>query len=174
MNRFAYATVGQRGLVEYFRPSRTLQTFADEVVECITTPRHLDGQFVFSLVVRGALEGHWPEDVPQSWHLRGNYIQCAGSTRVMRAEIRMTQPDKGYVHHVVAPEPVVDAGEQTTLTWDNAIPPCMSVVSTQKKYSSENKPPECSATTSNETRCPQPTSYAPSTPKPINTILRVA
>lgn len=122
MNRFAYETVGEDGLVEHFRPSRTPVSFADEVVRCVISPRYLDGKKRFSLVVWGAPEGVWPEDVPQSSYVRGNYIQCAGSTEAMTLEVRVTKPDKTYVHYVVAREPVADPDEWVTITWDNGNP----------------------------------------------------
>lgn len=63
-----------------------------------------------------------PDDVPQSSYVRGNYIQCAGSTEAMTVEVRVMKPDKSYVHYVVAREPVVDLDEWVTITWDNGNP----------------------------------------------------
>ena len=123
MKRFAtsvlHADVGE---VEQFSLPQTPQSIADDVCKSLTAPRYFDGSRRFAMVVWALPEGAaYPEDVPEGHPARSTYIQCAGSTRAMTIEIRLTHQDGSYQHWVVAREPVADPDKWVSIEWEGPL-----------------------------------------------------
>ena len=119
MKRFAtsvlHADVGE---VERFFLPQTPESIADDVRKSLTAPRYFDGAFAFAMVVWALPEGAaYPEDAPEG---HPAYIQCAGSTRAMTIEIRLTHPDGSYQHWAVAREPVADPDKWVDIEWNTS------------------------------------------------------
>ncbi|MBF0940811.1 MAG: NTP pyrophosphohydrolase [Schaalia georgiae] len=122
MKRFAtsvlHADVGE---VEQFSLPQTPQSIADDVCKSLTAPRYFDGSRRFAMVVWALPEGAaYPEDAPEGHPARSTYIQCAGSTRAMTIEIRLTHQDGSYQHWAVAREPVTDPDKWVDIEWDTS------------------------------------------------------
>ena len=120
MKRFAtsvlHADVGE---VEQFFLPQTPESIADDVRESLTAPRYFDGSRRFAMVVWALPEGAaYPEDAPEGHPARSTYIQCAGSTRAMSVEIRVSGEDGSYQHWVVAREPVADPDKWVHIEWE--------------------------------------------------------
>ena len=109
MRYFARETNGESGPRESFFMPQTPQEFAKRVARSLTSPKFLDGKYVFSIVVWALPEGVTHiDDVPRSSPARATYIQCGGSTAAMTIEIRVTHDDDSYEQYAVAREPVAD------------------------------------------------------------------
>lgn len=123
MRYFARETNGESGPRESFFMPQTPQEFAKRVARSLTSPKFLDGKYVFSIVVWALPEGVTHiDDVPYSSPARATYIQCGGSTEAMTIEIRVTHDDDSYEQYAVAREPVADPEAWTTVSWDNGNP----------------------------------------------------
>ena len=119
MTYFAYRVVGK---TEYNGSDvpQTPQSFADDTEQRLTDPDCLEGDKRFALVVWALPEGvNHVDDVPQDSVAHGNYIQCAGSTRAMTVEIRVTAEDGSYEQYTVSRKPVADPDAWTTITYNN-------------------------------------------------------
>ena len=144
MKRFAtsvlHADVGE---VERFFLPQTPESIADDVRKSLTAPRYFDGAFAFAMVVWALPEGAaYPEDVPEGHPARSTYIQCAGSTRAMAIEIRLTHPDGSYQHWAVAREPVADPDKWVDVEWDtSADKPSTTRVHPEEVFTGEQAAP---------------------------------
>lgn len=119
MKRFETIYIGENGASSTYSPQDTPKTFADDFERSLTSPRLLDGKYVFSLIAWAGPDGVEPDDVRKNSYHRGNYMQCGGSTAAMTVEVRVTHPNKSFEHYVVAREPVRDPEVWTTISWDN-------------------------------------------------------
>ena len=144
MKRFAtsvlHADVGE---VERFFLPQTPESIADDVCKSLTAPRYFDGSRRFAMVVWALPEGAaYPEDVPEGNPARSTYIQCAGSTRAMAIEIRLTHPDGSYQHWAVAREPVADPDKWVDIEWDtSADKPSTTPVHPEEVFTGEQAAP---------------------------------
>ena len=93
MRRFARTDLlAEAGPVEEFSAESTPEAVADGITEVLTAPRCFDGSHMYAMVVWGLPSGaERPEDVAADDPARSTYIQCAGSTRAMTIEIRLTE-----------------------------------------------------------------------------------
>lgn len=123
MRRFAtsvlHADVGE---VERFFLPQTPESTADYVCKRLRAPKYFDGAFAFAMVVWALPEGAaYPEDAPEGHPARSTYIQCAGSTRAMAVEIRLTHQDGSYQHWAVAREPIADPDKWVSIEWEGPL-----------------------------------------------------
>ena len=144
MKRFAtsvlHADVGE---VEQFFLPQTPESTADYVCKRLRAPRYFDGSRRFAMVVWALPEGAaYPADVPEGHPARSTYIQCAGSTRAMAIEIRLTHPDGSYQHWAVAREPVADPDKWVDIEWDtSADKPSTTRVHPEEVFTGEQAAP---------------------------------
>ena len=120
MTRYVIRAVDNRyGTSDGYTSPQTPESIAAKVQKRLTAPRYLDGFQRFCIVVWPLPEGAaYPEDAPEGHPARSTYIQCAGSTRAMAIEIRLTHPDGSYQHWVVAREPVADPDRWVHIEWE--------------------------------------------------------
>ena len=144
MKRFAtsvlHANVGE---VERFFLPQTPESTADYVCKRLRAPKYFDGSRRFAMVVWALPEGAaYPEDAPEGHPARSTYIQCAGSTRAMAIEIRLTHPDGSYQHWAVAREPVADPDKWVDIEWDtSADKPSTTRVHPEEVFTGEQAAP---------------------------------
>ena len=144
MRRFARTDLlAEAGPVEEFSAESTPEAVADGITEVLTAPRCFDGSHMYAMVVWELPSGaERPEDVAADDPARSTYIQCAGSTRAMAIEIRLTHPDGSYQHWAVAREPVADPGKWVDIEWDtSADQPSTTRVHPEEVFTGEQAAP---------------------------------
>ncbi|WP_244542711.1 NTP pyrophosphohydrolase [Actinomyces glycerinitolerans] len=95
---------------------------ADDIAHDLTYPTFLTGGPRFALGVWELPDGKDIRQVPDDDPSRGYYMQAAGSNRALTIEARVPDPDGGYIHYVLAREPVADPDRWVPLSWDNGSP----------------------------------------------------
>ena len=121
MRRFFVWDVGARaGKVERDVIPQTPELVADEVENDLLYPPLFTEGPRFAMGVQPLPEGierlaDLPDDDPE----QHRYMQAAGSELAMTIETRVPDPAYGYIHYVLAREPVVDPSRWVPFSWDN-------------------------------------------------------
>ncbi|MBM6978096.1 MAG: NTP pyrophosphohydrolase [Actinomyces succiniciruminis] len=123
MNYFVTWNVDARhGRGERFKVRQTPEMIADDIAHDLTYPTFLTGGPRFALGVQPLPEGvRFPDELADDDPEQMRYMQAAGSNRALTIEARVPDPDGGggYIHYVLAREPVADLDRWVSLSWDN-------------------------------------------------------